>query len=165
MAVVDPSMTTFAANIPLSSITSIVVFVIEVLDNFVGAVIVILAGLLSIIYDCEFRPVAPKIASSPDTVIVPDHVILLIIHVTGVAYGATVSEPDHVQAPSVALVVFGVSTIFETSFPLGLFIVTVESEIITPLSVVGALKVTLGGNCIVFEELFPAISYTVTVTV
>jgi hypothetical protein len=32
------------------------------------------------------------------------------------------------------------------SFPLGLFIITVESEISPQLKVVGALKVTLGGN-------------------
>lgn len=84
--------------------------------------------------------------SSHDIVTDPLAVILLITQVTGFAYGDVRSEPDHVQVQSVAFVVFGLRVIFEISFPLGLVIVTVESVIVLPLRVVGAVKTTLGGN-------------------
>ena len=98
------------------------------------------------IYDCEFRPVAPIEASSHETVIVHEAVILIILHITGFAYGAIVSDHEPVQTQRVAFVVPGISVMFEISFPLGFEIVTVESIIVVPLSVVGALNVTLGGN-------------------
>ena len=85
------------------------------------------------------------------------------IHVTGFAYGVTVSDHDHVQVPRVAFVAHGVITIFEISFPLGFVIVTVESVIVEPLRVVEAEKTTLGGKVTVFEDLFPALSKTVIV--
>jgi len=46
---------------------------------------------------------------------------------------------------------------------VGVLIVTVESVIVLPLSVVGVLNVTVGGKLIVFELEFPAVSYTITV--
>ena len=108
--------------------------------------------------------VAQILASSQLTVIVPLAEILLISHVTGFAYGLVVSHPFPVHVHSVALVVFGVSMMLEISFPLGFVIVTVESVIAVQLSVVGAVKTTFGGKLTVFDELFPAESYTVTVT-
>lgn len=68
----------------------------------------------------------------------------------------SVHEPVHVQ--SVAFVLPGVKIIFEIGCPLGAEIVTVESVIVVPLSVVGAKKVIFGGKLTVFEELFPALS-------
>lgn len=84
--------------------------------------------------------------------------ILLIKHVTGVAYGSVESPPAPVHVPRVAPVVFGTRTILVRSFPVGAEIITVESVIVALLSVVGALIVTIGGNLIVVLELFPAAS-------
>ena len=50
-------------------------------------------------------------------------------------------------------------------FPVGVVIVTVESEIGVLLIVVGAVIVTIGGNLIVVCEELPAKSYAVTTIV
>ena len=68
------------------------------------------------------------------------------------------SAPDQVHVHSVALVDQAVRIILETSFPLGLLIVTLESVIVDPLIVVGAENVTFGGKITLLDELFPAVS-------
>jgi hypothetical protein len=75
------------------------------------------------------------------------------------------SDHDPVQVQRVAFVVPADKITFETSFPLGLFTVTVEFVIVEPLIVVGAEKVIFGGKITVLEELFQAVSYTVTIIV
>lgn len=126
-----------------------VVSVIDVLSSFVGAVIIMIGATVSIIYDWELIHSAPIPESCAVIVIVSDDEILLIIHVTGVAYGSVVSPPAPVQVPRPAPVVFGIRVIFVRSFPVGAVIVTVESVIVVLLRVVGAFIVTIGGNLMI----------------
>ena len=97
--------------------------------------------------------------------ILPDADILLMLHVTGVAYGSVVSPPAPVQDHKLAPVVHGVSIILVMSFPVGADIVIVESVIVAFESVVGAVNDTIGGNLIVVDAEFPAVSYAVTTMV
>lgn len=105
------------------------------------------------------------IVSSAVTVMVPESQIDSMSQITGDIYGLIVNPPLPVQVPRFAPVVPGSSTILDMVFPVGVEMVTVESVIVALSISVGALKVITGGNLIVVEELFPAISYTVTTIV
>ena len=83
VAALLPVINTSEAFIQISSVTWIVVSVILALDSFVGAIICMTGRFSSITYDCELYHVAPILASSPLTCIVPVSLILLITHVTG----------------------------------------------------------------------------------
>lgn len=144
--------------IAISSVITIVVSVIAALSSFVGAVIVTTGAIVSIIYDWEFIPEARITLSSAVTVIVHESDMLFISQVTGEINGSVVQPPVPVQVQSVADVVPGSNCILVIAFPVGVEIVTVESVMVALLSVVGALKVTIGGNLIVVLELFPATS-------